>query len=168
MKILGVDPGTKGSLAFLNEKGELLACYRVPTYDHVMSDGKKRKRVDGAKVAAIIKHEAPTTAFIEDVHSCPKDGHVGAFAFGRTVGSLTGVLAALGVPTHAVGILAWKRAMRVTSNKGTAKARAARLFPGKAKLLKTADDCEAALIGLYGLMLLRSQGPRGHTATAQP
>lgn len=155
MKVLGIDPGAKGSLAFLNEKGELLACYRIPTFKHVLKSGKKRTRVDGERLAAIIKREAPTVAYIEDVHSQARDGHVGAFAFGRTVGTLTGVLAALGVPTQSVGILEWKGAMRVTSDKETAKARAVTLFPGKSALLKTADDCEAALIGLYSLLKAR-------------
>jgi hypothetical protein len=38
----------------------------------------------------------------------------------------------------------------VSADKATSKRRARALFPGKEKMLSSADKCEAALIGIYG------------------
>lgn len=157
MKMCGVDPGSKGALSFINERGILLSSHRIPTYQHVMSSGKKRTRVNAEALARLVKSEAPDEVWIEDVHSRPKDGHVGAFAFGRNLGTLIGCFAACGVPTRFISPSAWKDTMCVKADKSTSIARAAKLFPGSGTILKTADHAESALIALYGLMVRRSE-----------
>lgn len=152
MKMLGIDPGHKGSLVLLNERGTVLARHRMPTFKYNLRSGKTRTAVDAVKLTAIIKSMAPDEAWIENVHSQPKDGHVGAFTFGRGFGTLIGVFAALGISARFIEPATWKAAMKVTANKGTSTRRAKQLFPGAEKMLTTADDCEAAMIGLYGLM----------------
>lgn len=82
----------------------------------------------------------------------PGDGKVQAFAFGRSVGVVRGVLEALGVPVDEVAPNVWKPAMRVPAEKDKARARASYLLPSAAKFwpLKKHDGrAEAALIGLY-------------------
>lgn len=152
MKMLGIDPGHKGSLVLINERGVVLARHRMPTFKYTLKSGKNKTAVDAVKLTAIIKAMGPDAAWIENVHSKPTDGHVGAFTFGKGFGTLIGVLAALGVPTRFIEPATWKAAMKVTADKGTSTRRAKQLFPGAEKMLTTADDCEAAMIGLYGLM----------------
>lgn len=152
MKICGVDPGFKGAIVFLNGKGEVLSRYRMPTFTYKQVNGKNKTLIHAETLATIIKSEAPSEVWIEDVHSMPQDGHVGAFSFGRGFGTLIGCFAALDVPTRFVRPQAWKAAMKVTADKSTSRRRALALFPGKEKMLTTADDCEAAMIALYGLM----------------
>jgi Holliday junction resolvasome RuvABC endonuclease subunit len=148
--LVGIDPGLDGALAFLDMEGTLLATYRMPTYMLERSADVKRM-LDEDGVTAILKAHKPTVAWIEDVWSSSQMGPVSIFTFGEGKGILKGACAGLGIERRYVPPATWKGVLGVSADKKTSKRRAHGLFPGKAKLLTSADKCEAALIGLYGL-----------------
>lgn len=95
----------------------------------------------------------PAHAYLERVATRPGEGHVGAFAFGRSFGMLEGVLAALGIAMTLITPGEWKKAHRIPADKGAARARAAQLWPGLAGTFSRVKDdgrAEAALIALHG------------------
>ena len=91
-------------------------------------------------------------AYIEKVHSMPKQGVASSFKFGRSYGFLRGILVASQIPFEAVTPQVWQRGFSLPKGKGTAKknahkARAQELFPS---LRITHAIADALLIAEYG------------------
>lgn len=102
----------------------------------------------------LIRDLDPTHAYVERVHSMPKQGVVSAFTFGMGYGLIRGVLTGLGVATTLVTPNEWKRALRVGADKREARVIAGRLFPMNARdFARVRDDgrAEAVLLAFYGL-----------------
>jgi crossover junction endodeoxyribonuclease RuvC len=146
--------------------GELQELLDMPTRQVTLAGGTVKTRIDPAALWRIVWRLRPHTAFLEQVNSHSGEGAMGAFAFGRGVGAVEGVLGALGVQVTEVPPQSWKRLVGVrkavgeggkVDRKGPAKARAAKTWPAWApQLLKArADKSEAALIALYGYMKLQ-------------
>jgi Holliday junction resolvasome RuvABC endonuclease subunit len=150
--VLGVDPGLKGALAFVEPDGTLVAVYAMPTYRQQRSHGKFKTFIDEDALVDIVRTHRPTEAWLEDVFSSSQMGVVSSFSFGEGKGILKGALRALGVELRYVHPSVWKRDLGCTADKNQTKARARRLFPFQAKLLKSEGKCEAALIALYGVL----------------
>jgi len=152
MKVLGIDPGKSGSLAFIDTEKCTIVVYDMP----VRSLGKdsKRTEVNAEVLGALLNHHDPDVAVIEDVWSTANDGHVGAFSFGDSYGTVKGACGALAIPLSRVRPQVWKKTMRVTADKDTSRARAAELFPDVAQLFARKKDdgrAESALIAFYGV-----------------
>lgn len=155
--ILGIDIGANGALALLSLAGDLLDVFDMPT----LADGPKNRRaVNAALLADIVFKSHATAAYVEYVGARPREGAVGAFAFGRSKkkGVVEGVLAAAGLPVAFLTPPVWKRLVGITAGrdgaKDAARSHAIRRWPDKAGLFaKVKDDgrAEAALIGLAGL-----------------
>ena len=80
-------------------------------------------------------------AWIEQVHAMPKQGVSSAFGFGRSVGAIEGVVAALYIPTEMVTPQEWKkRAGLLRKPKDAARGLAIRLFPDVADRLARKKD----------------------------
>lgn len=155
-KVLGIDPGLDGGLAFLTRDG-IVKLYKMPTRPKLLKSGKKRREIDEDKLAEIIRIEAPDVAWVEDVHAIGgkgikgrKDGVVGAFAFGEGKGVLKGVLGALGIPRRYVAPAAWKGALRLSASQDEVE-RARALFPRYRDSIKGSGPSEGLLIAFYGL-----------------
>lgn len=145
MIILGIDPGNKGALAFIDsETKKVIKTYKMPT-----SYIGAKQNVDPERLAEIIRTHKPDVGVIEDVFSRPRDGRVGVFTFGQGKGILIGVLAALGVPRAFVAPAKWKRDLKVTSDKQSSRILARTLYPEPTDLTSTEGKCEAILIGLW-------------------
>lgn len=152
--IVGIDPGASGALAWLSPAGELLAIEDMPGVDVVVG-GTKRRRVSPAMLAALLRDLAPTRAIIENVGPTPKDGAAGAFAFGKAAGYIEGVLSGLSIPYDLVTPQAWKKAAKLTADKGACRMRAAQLYPGFAGMFSRVKDdgrAEAVLIARHGVL----------------
>jgi|HubBroStandDraft_6_1064221.scaffolds.fasta_scaffold130361_4 crossover junction endodeoxyribonuclease RuvC len=147
MNIIGIDPGARGAIArYVN--GRVDAILDMPTTTH-----KGKLRVNGAALARALRDLSPALAFLENVHSMPKQGVASTFAFGRAMGIVEGVLGALSVPFTLITPAEWKVAMRVPADKDGARARASQLIPSCAHhwpLVKHDGRAEAAMIALYG------------------
>ena len=140
--ILGVDPGKTGAIAAVDATTGVLVWVEDMPHD-----------VNGALIRELLLNEHAIGAWVEQVHAMPRQGVSSTFAFGVAYGKVLGALTALLVPVHHVTPATWKKAMRVTADKGTSRTRAVDLFPTHAgTFARVKDDgrAEAALIARYG------------------
>jgi len=143
--LMGIDPGVSGALAVLDGE-RLVDVYDMPT----MQDGKRRQ-VNAAAVAKLIRAHSPAAVVVEAVHSMPGQGVASSFAFGQSLGAIHGVVAALGIPLHTVTPQSWKRrAGLIGTAKDQARAKAQQMYPG-APLARVKDQgrADAILIARY-------------------
>lgn len=158
MMILGIDPGLDGAIAVALPRS--LRIHDMPTLS-ILRGGKNKREID---LAALAKLLAPLPmvvchAFVEQVGAMPGQGVTSMFSFGRSYGSILGILAALKVPVTHVPPVRWKKALQVPAGKDAARSRASQLLPDSTDLwpLKKHDGrAEAALIAEYGRRLLNT------------
>ena len=156
MIFLGVDPGISGAVAFLTITGTLKV-FDMPSRE-IDGGGKNKREIDSAAMAALIRRETADhkelNATFERVGAMPGQGVTSMFSFGRSVGMIEGILAALTIPVSYVAPVKWKRAMQVPAGKDGARLRASQMMPAYAaewRLKKHDGRAEAALIALYGM-----------------
>lgn len=149
--ILGIDPGASGALVALDRQGEPIEWMRMP----VMKEGSAT-RVNGLAVAEFIRSlpSDSVRAYVEAVHSMPKQGVASCFNFGHSAGVIAGVLAALEIPTVMVTPQRWKkRANLIGTNKDAARSKAIIRWPKWRDLDKIGAGqayADAAFIAVYG------------------
>lgn len=147
--LIAIDPGIAGAIAFFSHGWEA----RVEDMP-VRMRGKKHV-IDGANLAHMLdgfKGEA----VLELVSSRPGESHARSFAFGRSFGTIEGVLTALGIRITYVTSIKWKRGvgLPVGSDKEDSRSMAIERFPALAPDLKRKMDhgrAEALLIGHWAL-----------------
>lgn len=143
MMHIGIDPGGAGGLALVAPGCEPVAV-RMPETE--------RDIVDQLEAWLDAGRGMPARAAIEHVWSTPGQG--GAFKFGKSVGTLLGILTALRIPFDQVLPRTWQKAMGVayppgstdTEKKNITKRRAQQLFP---ELTITHATADALLIAYY-------------------
>ncbi|WNL50795.1 RuvC-like resolvase [Ruegeria phage RpAliso] len=156
--IVGVDPGNKGALAFLDPDGARMWITDMPTFEFETT--RKRVKIDPYGIVNACDAQPISAFYMEDVAASPQMGTVSAFSFGEGKGILMGVAAAKGLPLTQVKPTQWKKQMRVPADKRAAVQRASQLFPAVSTLFKGPRGgvydgrAEAALIALYGAMEL--------------
>jgi crossover junction endodeoxyribonuclease RuvC len=142
--IVGIDPGLSGAVAILGPHGDLMNTVDMPAADgHVIA----------AVLASHIDAWHIDAAWVERVHSMPRQGVASTFKFGVAYGTTLGVLGALHIPTHHVTPNTWKKAAGLSADKGAARRRATDLWPTWAShFARVKDDgrAEAALIARHG------------------
>ena len=165
MIAIGVDPGLHGAIAVVDtEKGRVLEVVDIPTFETFVGK-KKRRRLDEAQLLnEVIRinglyhepHSAALLVTIEQVGPQPKDGAVGAFAFGVVYGSIRMAFKAAGYRSEHARPQDWKKALHVPALKDAAVSRADDLFPQDGGLWRgprggaLPDRAEAAMIARYG------------------
>jgi crossover junction endodeoxyribonuclease RuvC len=157
MLIIGIDPGLAGAIAFHHTEGGGLTVEDLPTF-RVTRGGKDKRDLNAAGLAQMIEFAIQgkqVKAYVEQVGSMPGQGVSSVFAFGKTFGTILGVLAANYIETELVAPATWKRVMGIKSGSGkdVSRQRATQAFPNKAGLFARVKDdgrAEAALIALYG------------------
>lgn len=138
--ILGIDPGKQGAFA-------LLDCdeMQVSTYDMPGTLDEKRALIsDLGKVKC---------AWLEKPFYPRMIGIKNAVTIAVAYGELKACLFFAGVPTFEVDPSAWKKTMRLSTDKNASRALASQYFPDCAdQWARVKDDgrAEAALIALYG------------------
>lgn len=148
MRVLGVDPGLGGGIALLDQDLGLLIAADMP----IVTAGKYRQLNDAA-LAQTLRQWDPDVAWVERVHSMPKQGVASTFTFGLNYGLVRGILAGLRVPTVLVTPQEWKKMFRLGRDKRECCVMAARMFPANAgDFSRVRDDgrAEAALLALFG------------------
>lgn len=178
MRLLGIDPGATGALAFLTLGGP--SGLRPEALEFVdLADLSRRvgrrSVLDPYAVAREVdarcgEDDPPIdAAILEQGAVRPQNGRVGAAAFWLGLGTLRGIVAAHFIPLEVVSPASWKRALRVPADKDAARLRASTLFPAFSGLWARVKDhgrAEAALIALHGASLLPAhQHPRGRHGT---
>lgn len=133
MKILGVDPGLKGSCSVF-DGDKLIAFHNFSTENDT---------------AQFIAEQNVEFAFLEEVHSRPGNAAQSMFVFGTNYGFYRGVLFALGIPFMTVTPQKWQKEMRCLTrgDKNVSKQKAQELFP---KIKITHANADGILIGAYG------------------
>ncbi|HEX2578640.1 MAG TPA: hypothetical protein VHK88_20015 [Aquihabitans sp.] len=155
--IVGVDPGGTGAIAFLDVRtGDLVDVHDMPAHGGIVS----------APLAADLlqrmafQYGRLVIAWVEDVHSMPKQGVASSFKFGRAFGTIIGVLGGARVPVEYVTPAVWKRTAGLKADKGMSRRRAIELWPDHSTAFARVKDdgrAEAALVARHG-WLLRTQG----------
>lgn len=151
---IGFDPGKSGAIALLRGE-QLIDVADMP----IVAD-----KVSPALVAEIVTRYCErisgyagtggVTCVIEDVSAMPGQGVTSMFTFGRSKGVLEGVCAAKGLRTTYVRPSQWKRDLRISKEKASARRLATELWPARAGLFARVKDdgrAEAALIALWGV-----------------
>lgn len=153
---LGIDPGNEGAIAVFNGKA-LVALWDMPTKKRKVGK-KSREQVDAAELARLLKaRPGVTQAFLEEVGARPGQGVTSMFAFGRGMGKVEGVLAALDIDVVQVYPQTWTSKMNVWE-KGHSCRIAAKLLPDWADSFlhhgsknQQGGRADAVLIGWFGL-----------------
>lgn len=145
--ILGIDPGSKGAIAWTDG----VEVHAAKMGETVFELSKQVLEIVGAYPGHDVR------AYLEKVHSMPKQGVSSSFTFGRKYGNIEGILASMKisvidvipqrwVATYPVGrrgdygsITLWKKALL---------AQAERIYPN---LKLTQQVADAVLILHYGL-----------------
>jgi crossover junction endodeoxyribonuclease RuvC len=143
--------GAAGAIAHLDSQGSLIEVCDFP----VSHDGPKNRRaVNALLLASIVFKTRAEHAFVEFVGARPGEGAVGAFAFGRSRGTM--VLAACGAACIFIAPAAWKHALGLSfTSKDAAPSEAIRRWSAHAALFACVKDdgrAEAGLIAVAGLM----------------
>lgn len=160
MIVLGVDPGVRGALAWVDGGGTLLSVADMPTVT-LMINGKQRLHVDPMAVGKLLRETPATHAIIEDVSARPGQGVVSMFGFGRSLGVIVGAVAALGLEPHYIRPQHWQAIFKLRGKgKEGSRKMAAHLWPDwKETFARKRDDgrAEAALIALSLVYATRKQ-----------
>lgn len=156
--VIGVDPGLDGAIALvLNDR--LIEVLDMPTFERKI--GKRTTReinqyiltAEIRDLALAVAHVKPNVV-IEKVASRPGQGVASAFAFGRGVGMIEGIVAVLGYSLEYSTPNQWKkRAGLINQPKGASRQVASNLWPDCAdmfRLVKHDGRADAALIARYG------------------
>ena len=141
--VLGIDPGASGAIARIFDDGYITTCRMSETESDIVGF------LEGSPMDEYY-------AFIERVHSMPKQGVASSFKFGASYGFLRGILIALRIPFEEVSPQKWQKEMGCLTrgDKNVSKARAQQLFPKEKIVHATAD---ALLIAEYGRRVLATR-----------
>lgn len=142
--ILGIDPGISGAIAFyFPDAPDRVLAEDVPTV---------HDQIAAATLFDRIKQMNPDVAVIELVSAMPGQGVSSTFKFGRSFGTVIGVVQAAGIALHFVTPAKWKHHFNLNADKECARELALRMFaktPEHFARKKDHGRAEAALIARY-------------------
>lgn len=143
--VIGIDPGQSGGIAV--NAGKLIEASKMPETERDIVDLLIEYRDNAFNMGLEL------ICYLELVHSMPKQGVSSSFKFGKSYGTLIGILAALRIPYELVTPQKWQQAMGCMSrgDKNITKQKAQALFPQVPKITHAIAD--ALLIAGYGQRL---------------
>ena len=135
--IIGIDPGRSGGIACVGPGVQEAKVYKLDNTDRDVYEQLK-------EFVALADF-----AYLEKVHSMPKQGVASTFKFGQSFGFLQGILIASEIPFELVTPQKWQGYLgcRTKGDKNITKARAQELFPD---IKCTHAVSDALLIAEYG------------------
>ena len=146
MKILGIDPGNTGALAYYD--GTELLIWDMPIFEK-----EKGHDLDIHALYKIYQEAEAEKVYIEKTVAMPKISGKAAYSMGKAEGALISLCVALALPYTLVRPAEWKKAMSCPAEKDISRQRASQLLPLSAHNWDRKKDhgrAEAALIALYG------------------
>jgi len=155
MIIMGIDPGLSGAVAIYDTQTGEVSIEDMPTVA-VMRGGKSKSEISPQALSELIAAGYAQTAFLERVGAMPGQGVTSMFSFGRSVGMVEGILAALDIPVTIVPPQTWRKRVSVREGKDGSRERAMQLFPRQAAMFSRKKDdgrADAALIAYYGSLV---------------
>ena len=125
---------------------------KTPT---VKNPKKTKTEIDIIALAIVIDMYSPKIllSVIEEVHSMPKQGVVGVFSFGKSYGTILGLVSANYIPIFNVRPSVWKPIMGLSKDKTASITKAKKLFPDFNSVWsnkKSHNMAEAALLASLG------------------
>lgn len=165
-RFIGIDPGKKGALGYLEyQYGKLID---IGVFDTpIVSGGSGAKDAYdpvgmGNLIRSLAVDGSESHVFIEKVSSMPGQGVSSMFDFGKGFGMWLGILAALQVPHTLITPQRWKKTMfaDMGQDKTASRVRAGQLFPNMVSYFsKVKDDgrAESLLIAEFGRRSLQGQ-----------
>lgn len=137
---IGIDPGTSGAVAILDESGE------------IRTIGLKETQRDVFEWLAE-HHLHAKFGVLERVSAMPKQGVSSTFKFGTSFGFCQGLLIACDVPFEMIPPAKWQKAIGCLSHgdKNVTKRKAQELFPRAGKITHATAD--AILLAEYARRL---------------
>ena len=150
--IIGIDIGLDGAIAVFND-GKLVSIHDMPTLT-IESNKKAKRQIAAGDLAYLLCEPEIDHAYVERPASRPGQSVVAMFNFGRSLGVVQGVLAALQIPVTYVAPATWIKAIGKPAGKDGSRHRAMELFPDQLDLFKRVKDdgrAEAALIATWGM-----------------
>lgn len=170
--VVGCDPGSSGAIAFLDvDTNALLAVHDIPI-DKVQVGKHMRSRINRPKLLHILYQARGAAVFTERPEARPmrgtnkqtgqttlrQPGAMGMMTLGENYGTLLMGLTAAEMALTEVRPGIWKKAMSVSASKDDARRRAEELFPYMINTFARkmdSDRAEAAILGLYGIRVLK-------------
>jgi crossover junction endodeoxyribonuclease RuvC len=143
--VLGIDPGLKGALVWVNHQCGLVRVEDMPVIDN---------QVNGPWISQLLRSCEVDLAVVEKVHSMPKQGVASTFKFGVGYGMVLGVLAAYDIPVYHMTPGEWKGHLRLGKTKEHSRRMAVDRWPGWVDhfhLAKHEGRAEAALMAVTWL-----------------
>jgi crossover junction endodeoxyribonuclease RuvC len=107
MTIIGIDPGLGGALVIMTPTASYYPAYQtMPTIG-----AEKGKILNLGVIIELLSlwNNGTVAVYLENVHSMPQQGVASSFKFGRGLGQVEGICAALNLPVHYVTPQAWKK-----------------------------------------------------------
>lgn len=156
--VLGVDPGIHGAIAILKYPERRHEIIDIPNI--TVQRTRKTTKIDVYGLIdslRFLKEAEFSIAYIEDVHSMPKQGVASSFSFGEAKGTIIGILAALGCAYRLVPPQTWKKHFKLSSDKKEVLSRIRCIYPDLN--IRRADQAEALFILDYGLQSLLRENP---------
>ena len=152
MKIVGIDPGINGAIAYLDS--EELIVYDMPVIKY-QKNGKTRNKINPIALYVLLNKLDADKIYIEMVSGQPNNGSKQAFAYGWGCGTIDTCTRLICPNIVYVSPQKWKRAMEVTKDKNSSLRKARELFHQYDYFDRKKDDgrAEASLIAFYGSML---------------
>ena len=145
---IGIDPGLTGAIAIYSD-GEI-ELHDMPVSAKTAGKGQQLNLAALHDLLRGIDGEV----WMEQVGPMPGQGVTSMFGFGRSVGQIEGVIAALGLPVQYVTPQKWKRPLGLIGrDKDAARTLAIQRFPAVASMLARKKDCgraDALLIAYHG------------------
>jgi crossover junction endodeoxyribonuclease RuvC len=141
LRVLGIDPGLKGALAWLDTKGGLHEVEDMPTLAGV---------VNANLLSSLIPSYGPLECVVvETQQAYPKQGVSSSFKTGVGFGIIIGVVAGLNLPVYYWHSSQWKRILHLSNDKELSRKKALERWPHRLddfKLKKHEGRAEAALL----------------------
>ena len=123
MRFVGVDNGSDGGIAVLDDSGRVDACLPMPVVD--IGKTRTRRVVDLPTVRALLEPLGrDVRVVVELAQPYPGEGAVQSFQYGRGFGAILGLLVGLGLPHEVVDPKVWQRAVLAGTEGGDTKVRA--------------------------------------------
>lgn len=146
MKILGIDPGMFGAIAYYD--GTELLIWDMPIFKK-----EKGNDLDIHTLYKIFKEAEAEQVYLEKTTALPKISGKAAYSMGKSEGAIVGLCVALSLPYTLVRPAQWKKEMSCPAEKDAARQRASQLLPQYTHNWDRKKDdgrAEAALIAVYG------------------
>jgi crossover junction endodeoxyribonuclease RuvC len=162
---IGIDPGASGALGMISPEGARAKDMPIIVTEKSTKTKKGNKSfnrsIDKQSLLALLRPlaggrygDSKVHIFCELVGVMPGEGSVGAFNFGKGVGTIEGIIAALEIPVTYVRPMAWKKVMiagKGGRDKNVSRERCQELFPEvDCKLKKHDGRAEAVLLAEFG------------------